>query len=92
LSAVCHSPAGLLQATDKNGDSILKNKKVTGFTNAGNQTVKLDKIVPFSIRSRMKDLGGNFEKTENFKPFVIIDGQIITGLNPASGFDGSKSN
>ena len=34
----------------------------------------------------MKELGGNFEKTENFKPFVIPDGQIITGQNPASAF------
>jgi putative intracellular protease/amidase len=84
ISAVCHGPAGLLQATDKNGDSILKNKKVTGFTNTEEQAVKLDKIVPFSLESRMKDLGGNFEKTENFKPFVMIDGQIITGQNPAS--------
>jgi len=84
ISAVCHGPAGLLQATDKNGDSILKNKKVTGFTNEEEQTVKLDKIVPFSLESKMKNLGGNFEKTENFKPFVIIDGQIITGQNPAS--------
>lgn len=84
ISAVCHGPAGLLQATDKNGDSILKDKRVTGFTNQEEQSVKLDKIVPFSLESRMKDLGGNFEKTENFKPFVIIDGQIITGQNPAS--------
>ena len=84
ISAVCHGPAGLLQATDKNGDSILKNKRVTGFTNTEEQTVKLDKIVPFSLESRMKDLGSNFEKTENFKPFVIVDGQIITGQNPAS--------
>jgi len=74
----------LLQATDKNGNSILKNKKVTGFTNEEEKTVKLDKTVPFSLESRMKELGGNFEKTENFKPFVISDGQIITGQNPAS--------
>ncbi|HKR72990.1 MAG TPA: type 1 glutamine amidotransferase domain-containing protein [Candidatus Nitrosocosmicus sp.] len=86
ISAVCHGPAGLLQATDKNGYSILKNKRVTGFTNEEEQTVKLDKIVPFSLERRMKELGGNFEKTENFKPFVIHDGQIITGQNPASAF------
>ena len=40
---------GLLQATDKNGDSILKNKRVTGFTNGEEETVKLDKTVPFSL-------------------------------------------
>ena len=49
ISAVCHGPAGLLQAIDKNGDSILKNKRVTGFTNSEEETVKLDKTVPFSL-------------------------------------------
>ena len=63
---------------DKNGDSILKNKRVTGFTNSEEKTVKLDKTVPFSLEDRLKELGGNFEKTENFEPFIVSDGQIIT--------------
>ena len=86
ISAVCHGPAGLIQATDKNGDSILKNKRITGFTNDEEEFVKLDKTVPFSLENKLKELGGHFEKTENFKPFVISDGQIITGQNPASSF------
>ena len=32
----------------------------------------------------MKELGGKFEKAENFKPFVVTDGKLITGQNPAS--------
>lgn len=84
ISAVCHGPAGLLQATDNNGNSILKDKKVTGFTNDEEHAVKLDKIVPFLLEDKMKELGGNFEKTENFSPFIVKDGQIITGQNPAS--------
>ncbi len=84
ISAVCHGPAGLLQATDNNGNSILKDKRVTGFTNDEEHTVKLDKTVPFLLEDKMKELGGNFEKTENFKPFIVSDGQIITGQNPAS--------
>jgi putative intracellular protease/amidase len=86
ISAVCHGPAGLIQATDKNGDSILKNKKITGFTNDEEETVKLDKTVPFSLENKLKELGGKFEKSENFKPFVVNDGWIITGQNPASSF------
>ncbi len=84
ISAVCHGPAGLLQATDYNGNSILKDKRVTGFTNDEEHTVKLDKTGPFLLEDKMKELGGNFEKTENFKPFIVTDGQIITGQNPAS--------
>lgn len=40
ISAVCHGPAGLIQATVKNGNSILKNKRVTGFTNSEEKTRK----------------------------------------------------
>ncbi len=47
VSAVCHAPAGLLQATDKDGNSILKDKKVTGFTDSEESAVHLEKVVPF---------------------------------------------
>src|SRR5215207_6329116 len=41
VSAVCHGPAGLLQAIDKDRKSIIKGKKVTGFTNSEENTVQL---------------------------------------------------
>jgi putative intracellular protease/amidase len=62
ISAVCRGPAGLLQAPDQNGNSILKNKKVTGFINGEESTVTLTKAVPFLLENRMKELGGKFEK------------------------------
>ena len=71
ISAVCHGPAGLLQATDKNGNSILRNKGVTGFINGEEETVKLEKLFPFSLEDRLKEVGSNFEKSENFKPLVL---------------------
>jgi putative intracellular protease/amidase len=86
ITAVCHGPAGLLQAKDQNGNSILRDKKVTGFANSEEKSVKLDQVVPFLLENRLKELGGNFEKSEDFKPFVVSDGQIITGQNPASAF------
>lgn len=86
VSAVCHGPAGLLQATDKDGNSILKGKKITGFTNNEESAVGLTKTVPFLLENRMKELGGKFEKGEDFKPFVVTDGLLITGQNPASAF------
>jgi len=86
VSAVCHGPAGLLQATDKDGNSILKGKKITRFTNNEESAVGLTKAVPFLLENRMKELGGKFEKGEDFKPFVVTDGRLITGQNPASAF------
>jgi putative intracellular protease/amidase len=84
VTAVCHGPAGLLQAKDKDGNSILKDRKITGFTNSEEDAVQLDKVVPFLLEDRMKELGGKFEVGENFKPFVVSDGQLITGQNPES--------
>jgi putative intracellular protease/amidase len=81
IPAVCHEPARLLKATEKNGDSI-KNKRVTGFTNSEEETVKLGKIVPFSLEDRLRELGGDFEKSENFQPFMVSDGQIIDDKIP----------
>lgn len=86
ITAVSHGPAGLLQAKDQNGNSILSDKKVTGFANGEEKSVKLDQVVPFLLENRLKELGGSFEKSEDFKPFVVSDGQIITGQNPASAF------
>lgn len=90
VSAVCHGPAGLLQATDRNGNSILKGKKITGFTNNEEFAVGLTKAVPFSLENRMKELGGKFEKGQDFKPFIVSDGQLITGQNPKSALPAAE--
>jgi putative intracellular protease/amidase len=90
VSAVCHGPAGLLQATDRNGNSILKGKKITGFTNNEESAVGLTKAVPFLLENRMKELGGKFEKGQDFKPFIVSDGQLITGQNPKSALPAAE--
>lgn len=90
VTAVCHGPAGLLQATDRNGNSILKGKKITGFTNNEESAVGLTKTVPFSLENRMKELGGKFEKGQDFKPFIVSDGQLITGQNPKSALPAAE--
>ena len=73
-----------MQAIDQNGNSILKNKKVTGFTNDEENSAGLTKVVPFLLEERMKELGGKFERGQDFKPFIVSDGRLITGQNPKS--------
>jgi putative intracellular protease/amidase len=64
----------------------LKDKKVTGFIDREESAVHLEKVVPFLLEDRLKELGGKFEKAENFKPFVVTDGKLIRGQNPTSSF------
>jgi len=36
-------------------------------------------------------LGGLFEKVDNWKPFAITDGRLITGQNPASSTSAAQA-
>lgn len=41
--------------------------------------------VPFLLESALKDLGGKYEKApEAWAPWVVVDGNLYTGQNPAS--------
>ena len=84
IGAVCHGPAALIKANTDGGESILKGKKLTAFTNAEEQAVQLDQVVPFKLETRLKELGGDFHQAEPFKSHVVTDGNLVTGQNPPS--------
>jgi putative intracellular protease/amidase len=44
ISAVCHGPAGLVLAKGPDGSSLIKGKKVTGFTNSEEEAVGKTKV------------------------------------------------
>lgn len=85
VAAVCHGPAALLKGKTLSGESILKDKKVTGFSNAEEKTVGLDKVVPFLLEDALQELSGHYEKNVVlFAPYTVQDGLLLTGQNPAS--------
>lgn len=84
-AAVCHGPAGLVQAVDASGKSIFAGRKAVSFSNAEEEIAQKVKDIPFLVESRIVELGGTFEKApEPFVAKVIVDGKLITGQNPAS--------
>ncbi len=84
ISAVCHGPAGLVLAKDKNGISILKDKKVTCFTNKEEKIVKHEEDVPFLLETRLRELGALFEDSASWAEHVCVDEKLVTGQNPQS--------
>ena len=84
VAVVCHAPAVLLNITDDHSVPYVKGKKVTGFSNTEEAAVKLDKVVPFSLENELKKKGGIYSKKADWAPYVITDGLLITGQNPAS--------
>ena len=69
---------------DENGQPLVKDKAVTGFTNTEEDAVQLTSIVPFLLEDELNALGGDYQKVEDWHPFVVQDGLLITGQNPAS--------
>ena len=84
IVAVCHAPGVLRHVKFANGDSIVKDKKVTGFTNSEEAAAGLTDVVPFLVEDMLKENGGTYSKLGDWEPYVIVDGLLITGQNPAS--------
>ena len=84
VATVCHAPSVLLNVKNKDGNNLLKGKKVTGFSNTEEVAVKLEKIVPFLLEDELKIKGGIYSKKPDWESYVVVDGLLITGQNPAS--------
>lgn len=84
VSAVCHASAALLNAKDAQGEYLISGKAVTGFSNSEEAAVQLTDIVPFLLEDELIARKGNYQSAADWSPFVIQDGLLITGQNPAS--------
>jgi len=90
VAAVCHAPSVLLNVKDENGEPLVKGKKVTGFTNTEEEAVQLTKVVPFLLEDELKNKGGQYSKKEDWASYIVKDGLLITGQNPASSEAAAK--
>ncbi|HEU4903657.1 MAG TPA: type 1 glutamine amidotransferase domain-containing protein [Flavisolibacter sp.] len=90
VAAVCHAPAVLLNAKQANGDPLVKDKQVTGFTNSEEAAVQLTDVVPFLLEDELKSKGGHYSKKEDWASYVVKDGLLITGQNPASSEEAAR--
>jgi len=91
VGAVCHAPVALVNVRGKDGEYLVKGKRVTGFTNEEEAAVGLTTVVPFLLEDRLKERGGIFSKAANWDPYVQVDGKLVTGQNPASSGPGGEA-
>ena len=69
----------------------MKGKAVNGFTNTEEQAVGLTQVVPFLVEDMLKQNGARYSKLADWQPYVVIDGLLITGQNPASSEPAAKA-
>ncbi len=83
VAFVCHAP-GVLKDVKIDGEYLVKDTHVTGFTNTEEDAVQLTDIVPFLVEDTLKKNGGLYTKVEDWAPYAVVDGRLVTGQNPAS--------
>jgi len=84
IGAVCHGVVCLLSLKDDKGESLIKGKQLTGFSNSEEESSGFSSVVPFLVETKVLSLGAKYSKGENYLSHVVEDNNIITGQNPAS--------
>ncbi len=91
VGAVCHAPAVFRHTQGPDGKPLVSGRRVTGFTNTEEDGVGLTDVVPFLVEDMLKANGGTYEKGADWASFVLTDGKLVTGQNPASSEDAAKA-
>lgn len=85
VAAICHGVCGLLNVKLSNGEYLIKNKRLTGFSWFEESLARRKKEVPFNLEASLEKGGAYYEKA--LLPMtskVVVDGDLITGQNPFS--------
>lgn len=84
VALVCHAPAALQNVKGRNGEPLIKGKKISGFTNSEEIAGQSTAEVPFMLEDMLKEKGAEYVRGNDWAPFAVADGHLITGQNPAS--------
>ena len=90
IGAVCHAPAVFKHPKAADGKPLVSGKAVTGFTNTEEEGVGLTDVVPFLVEDMLIANGGVYKKGDDWASFVVTDGKLVTGQNPASSDDAAR--
>ncbi len=84
IAAVCHGPGALLPITLSNGEKLLANRSVTGFTREEELDFGTLKDIPFLLEESLARTAARYNKVQPWNVLVIEDERVITGQNPSS--------
>jgi putative intracellular protease/amidase len=58
--------------------------QVTCFTTSEEKAVGSESIVPWCPEDKLREHGADFSNAEDWAPYAVQDGNLITGQNPKS--------
>ncbi|MDQ0988924.1 type 1 glutamine amidotransferase domain-containing protein [Streptomyces sp. V3I7] len=84
LGIVCHGPAAMLAAKKKDGTNAFAGRKIAAFSNAEEDQVGFADKAKWLLENRLRDEGVDVQDGKPWAPHVVVDGNLVTGQNPAS--------
>lgn len=84
VAAVCHGAAALLPASREDGSWRFAGVRMTAFSDEEERLGGLAPQAPWLLESRLRDVGAELVTGPAWAPFVVLDGGVLTGQNPAS--------
>jgi putative intracellular protease/amidase len=85
VASLCHGPASFMAAGQDDGSWLFKGRRLTAFTDAEEEQVGLSANAPWLLEERLRGAGAHFESGPAWSSYVVVDGNLVTGQNPASG-------
>jgi putative intracellular protease/amidase len=90
VASLCHGPASFLPAT-RDGQWLFKGRRVTAFLDEEEAQAGFADKAPWLLESRLRESGAVFESGPVWGSFVVVDGNLVTGQNPASAEEAAKA-
>ncbi|AGH50779.1 ThiJ/PfpI domain-containing protein [Sphingomonas sp. MM-1] len=84
IAFVCHGQAALAACRAPDGRPLVAGRRLTAFSRAEDEAAGLVTLAPFVLEDRLRALGADFRHGPPDAPFIVRDGHLLTGQNPAS--------
>lgn len=86
VAAVCHGPAALVDVKLADGSLLVKERRLTGFSNEEEALFgkRWAKEFRFLLEDAMRQRGAQWQEAPLMMPKLVVDGRLITGQNPYS--------
>lgn len=84
VASVCHGPAALLSATNDDGTWLFTGRRIAVVTDDEERAFGTADKAPWLLASRLREFGAVVEGGPNWQAFVVRDGRLVSGQNPAS--------
>ena len=84
VAAACHGTIALLSARQGDGSWLFNGFRLTGYSNEEEQQGGPGDAAPFTLETRLREEGAEYEASSPWSTFVVTDRNVISGQNPAS--------